>query len=79
MTAINKSIGVVKAIGQTLFLFGLFGWVYGVALQLRNLESVAWPISRLTPWLRVDTFTIASFFVSSVGFLIWRLAKERSS
>ncbi|MGD0450480.1 MAG: hypothetical protein ABSA79_05420 [Candidatus Bathyarchaeia archaeon] len=69
---------VAKVAGEFLFLFGLLGWVYGVLFQFIHPELLATHLSHLTPWIRVDTFTIICFFVAAIGFLIWRLAKELS-
>jgi hypothetical protein len=70
------SIIVIKGVGELLFLFGFLGWVYGVLVQLIHPEWLPFGLSHLVPWIRVDTFTIISFVVSAVGFLIWRLTRE---
>ncbi|MGD0329195.1 MAG: hypothetical protein ABSB40_01970 [Nitrososphaeria archaeon] len=72
---VDKSTIVINVTGQFLFLYGLLGWLYGVALQFHDSKWLTYPLSHLTPWLRVDTFTIVSFIVSAVGFFIWRLTK----
>lgn len=68
--------GFVKAVGQLFFIYGLLGWIYGVAIQFIYPSLLPYPMSHLTPWLRVDTFTIASFIVSAIGFFAWKLVKE---
>jgi hypothetical protein len=75
MTAHLKLI-VLKVIGEFLFLFGLLAWVYGVLVQFIHPELLSTGLSHLVPWIRVDTFTMISFFVAAIGFLVWRLAKE---
>jgi hypothetical protein len=70
---------VLKVAGELLFLFGLLGWVYGLLIQLVYPQWISLGLSHLTPWIRVDTFTIISFFISAIGFLIWRLTKELSN
>jgi hypothetical protein len=67
---------IMKVSGEFLFLFGLLAWVYGVLIQLVHPEWLPLGLSHLTPWIRVDTFTITSFIVAAIGFLMWRLAKE---
>ncbi len=67
---------VIKVIGEVLFIFGLLGWIYGVAIQFHHPESLTYPFSHFTPWLRVGTFTILSFLISALGFFIWRLSAE---
>jgi hypothetical protein len=80
MLSMKKSlllfIIVVKGIGELLFLYGLLGWMYGVLVQLIHPEWLSLGLSHLIPWIRVDTFTIISFIISAVGFLIWRLTRE---
>jgi hypothetical protein len=62
-----------------LFLFGLFGWVNGEIAQFTHPEWLPHGLSHLTPWIRLDTFTILSFIVSGVGFFMWRITKELTS
>ena len=68
----NKVMAFFGAFGEVIFLFGLFGWLYGVTIQITNPEWLTIQISHLTPWLRVDVFTIISFIASALGFFIWR-------
>jgi hypothetical protein len=75
MVAYLKLI-IMKVSGEFLFLFGLLAWVYGVLIQLVHPEWLPLGLSHLTPWIRVDTFTITSFIIAAIGFLMWRLAKE---
>lgn len=67
---------VLRVIGEFLFLFGLLAWIYGVLIQLFYPQWLPLQLSHLTPWLRVDTFTIIGFFVAALGFLLWRFTKE---
>ncbi len=72
----STTSSLLKTFGELLFLFGLLGWTYGVIFQLKYPQWLELPLSHLTPWLRVDTFTIISFLVSAAGFFIWRLTNE---
>ena len=76
MKASLLSTIVAKVLGELLFLFGLFGWVYGVLVQLVHPEWLTLQLSHLITWIRVDTFTIICFIISAVGFFIWRLTRE---
>jgi len=76
MDSLSRMIIAFKVAGQLLFLFGLFGWAYGVAVQLLHPQWLSTGLSNLTPWIRVDTFAVLSFVASALGFLIWRLAAE---
>jgi hypothetical protein len=73
----TKELMVLKAFGWTAFLFGLLAWIYGVLVQLVHPEFLPTSLSHLTPWLRLDTFTIVSFFIALLGFIVWRLTKEQ--
>jgi hypothetical protein len=75
-TFFNVHVTVVKVLGEALFLYGLLGWMYGVAIQLGQPRWLSGGLSHLTVWIRVDTFAIISFLLSVVGFFMWRLAKE---
>ena len=76
MLTINRSI-VLKIFGQTAFLFGLLGWFYGVLIQLVHPEWLPIGLSHLVPWIRVDTFTMVSFVIALLGFIVWRFTKEQ--
>ena len=75
MTA-HLKLTVIKVAGEFLFLFGFLAWFYGVLIQLIRPEYLPTGLSHLIPWIRVDTFTIISFIVAAIGFLIWRFATE---
>ena len=66
----------VKILGQLGFLYGMCGWIYGILFQFIYPQWLMGPLSHLTPGLRVDVFAIASFFVSMLGFVLWRLTVE---
>jgi len=72
----TRFVVVVKVTGELLFLYGFLGWIYGVLVQLTHPEWLPLPLSHLTLWIRVDTFTMLSFVVSAVGFFVWKLTKE---
>ena len=67
---------VTKIIGETLFIYGLLGWIYGMLIQLTHPSWLKLQLSHMTPWLRTDTFTILSFIVSIVGFFVFRLIRN---
>ena len=72
----SRRLIVIRVLGQSLFVYGLLGWAYGVLIQVTHPSWLPAPMSHLTLWLRVDTFTIFSFIGSAVGFIIWRITKE---
>jgi len=71
-------LAIVRVLGETLFLYGLLAWAYGVLIALIHPDLLPTQLSHLTTWIRTDTFTIISFLISILGFLIWRLTKELS-
>ncbi len=72
----NIFVNFVKVLAELVFLYGFLGWLYGVTIQLTHPEWLPYPMSHLTLWLRLDTFTIASFMISAVGFFVSRLLKN---
>ena len=73
----TKRFIALKVLAQTAFLFGLLAWFYGVLVQLVHPEFLPTPLSHLTTWLRLDTFTMVSFIIALLGFIVWRLIKEQ--
>jgi hypothetical protein len=71
-----KMLIVVKVFSQLLFLFGLLAWADGAVVQITHPEWLPISISHLLPWIRTDTFTIAMFILSAVGFFVWRVIVE---
>ena len=67
---------ITKVVGETLFVFGLLGWLYGVAIQITHPEWLRIQLTLFTPWLRVDLFAIISFILSVIGFIIWRYVRN---
>jgi len=72
----TKRLMILKIFGQTAFLFGLLAWFYGVLIQITHPEFLSTSLSHLTPWIRLDTFTMVSFVIALIGFIVWRLTKE---
>ena len=69
-------VAIIKVIGQALFLYGLLGWTYGVLINITHPQWLPLHLSHLTTWIRTDTFTILSFILSALGFIIWKLTLE---
>lgn len=76
--SLDRYVKVVRVIGEALFLYGFFGWVYGVLIQVTHPAFLRTGLSHLTPWIRVDTFAVISLILSIIGFFIWRLTRERT-
>jgi hypothetical protein len=66
---------IVKVVGEMLFLFGFLAWLDGVVIQFTHTDWLSQPVSHLLN-VRTDTFTVAMFFVSALGFFLWRLTAE---
>ena len=60
----------------TLFVFGLFGWIYIAVNAWVHPETLSWPLTHLLSWPREDTFGIVCFAVSFVSFFIWNLIRK---
>ena len=75
-TPLLLALVITKTLGELLFIFGLLAWIYGILVQLTHPEWLTIQLSHLTPWIRVDTFTIMCFIVSAVGFFLWRITRE---
>jgi hypothetical protein len=72
----NIHFVLIKAVGELFFVFGLLGWIYGILFQFRYPQWLTLPLTHLTPWLRVDVFTMISFVASAIGFLVWMVMRE---
>jgi hypothetical protein len=70
------NIGLMKVLGEALFLYGFLGWIYGIMIQLTHPDWLRGGLSHLIPWIRVDTFAIVSLLLSIIGFLVWRISRE---
>jgi len=73
---VKNYLTVLEVIGETLFIYGLLGWIYGVLVQLIYPSWLYYGLSHLIPWIRIDTFAVLSFIVSIVGFFASRLCKR---
>lgn len=68
---------IIKVFSLMLFVFGLLAWLDGIIIQLTYPQWLPLPVSHLLN-VRTDTFTIIMFFVSAIGFFVWRLIVELS-
>ena len=66
----------IRILFLTLFVVGLLGWLYIVAVALVHPDTLGLPLTHLAPWPREDTFGEVSFAVSSISFFIWNLVKD---
>ena len=67
---------IIRAISLTLFVFGLLGWLYIVAVRLVQPETLTLQLTHFAPWPREDTFGEISFAVSFISFFIWNLLRK---
>lgn len=70
---------IIKALSLTLFIFGLFGWLYIVLNSAVHMETLSLPLTHLLPYPREDTAGIVSFLVSMVSFFVWNILKDEKS
>lgn len=66
----------IRALFLTLFVFGLFGWLYIVLSATFHPKTLSMQLTHLLPYPREDTAGIVSFFVSMGSFFFWNLARE---
>jgi hypothetical protein len=68
---------IVNAVGLTIAVYGLAAWVYVAAVAIAQPRTLSWQLTHLARWPRTDTFGEASFVCSFLGFLSYRLTRER--
>jgi hypothetical protein len=66
---------ITRALSFTTFVFGLLGWLYVVGNAWIHQETLAMPLTHLTPWIREDTFGIICFGVSFVSLFVWKMSE----
>lgn len=71
----SRLLLIAKVVGEMLFFFGFLAWLDGVVIQLTHPEWLPMRVSHLLN-VRTDNFTIAMFFVSALGFFLWRVTAE---
>lgn len=63
----------LSALLITIAIFGFFGWIYVVVIQITHPDFLTIQLSHWTPWLKTDNFGMISFivsFFSLLGFLL---------
>lgn len=69
----------LKSLFLTLFVFGLFGWLYIVVSATFHPQTLPMPLTHFLPFPREDTFGSISFAVSMISFFVWNLIKDKGS
>ena len=64
-----------RVIFETIFLYGLIGWLYVVLIQITHPSWIYNPLAWWFP-LRVDYFGEICFVISIVGFVFMRWLKD---
>jgi hypothetical protein len=70
----------LSAVLITIAIFGFFGWVYVVAIQVTHPDLLTVQLSHWTPWLRMDNFGMSSFvlsFFSLLGFFLFEFSFDK--
>lgn len=65
----------LKSLAFTLFIFGLFGWIYIAGNAWFHPQTLKLGLTHFGPWPREDTFGIVSFVVSFISFFVWNIIK----
>jgi hypothetical protein len=66
-----------RSLFLTLFMFGLFGWIYIAVNAEVHPWTLSMPLTHFASWPREDTFGAVCFVVSMISFFIWNLIRER--
>jgi hypothetical protein len=56
--------------------YGVAGWVYVVIVSLVAPQTLPLQLTHLSTWPRTDTFGEASFVVSFVAFIVFRMTRS---
>ena len=67
---------ILRSLFLTLFLFGLFGWIYIAFNAVFHPWTLPLPLTHLAPWPREDTFGANCFLISMVSFFFWNLMRK---
>lgn len=70
------NIKILRSLLLTLFLFGLFGWIYIAMNAVFHPWTLPLPLTHFADWPREDTFGAVSFLVSMVSFFCWNLLRH---
>jgi hypothetical protein len=66
---------VFNTFSLAVAIYGFAAWAYVAAVALAQPQTLPWQLTHLTRWPRTDTFGEASFAVSFVGFIAYRLTR----
>jgi hypothetical protein len=68
---------LLVSISEALMIYGLIIVGYGIlVIHVTQTWSGDWSVDRNLPgWFTLDTFTMLSFALSFLGFIIWRYLK----
>jgi hypothetical protein len=66
----------LKPLFLSLFVFGLFGWIYIAINAEVHPETLSLPLTHLLDFPREDTFGTLCFFTSFISFFVWNVLKE---
>ena len=66
---------VFNALALTMAIYGFAGWAYVAVVALVLPHTLPWQLTHLASWPRTDTFGEASFGVSLLSFIAYRLTR----
>jgi hypothetical protein len=67
---------VINAVALAVALYAFAAWVYVAAVALALPNTLPWQLTHFASWPRTDTFGEASFVVSFMAFVIYRLTRD---
>ena len=54
------------------------GWIYVALCSLTAPQTLSLPLTHVLPYLREDTAGVASFILSFLGFVFYRLTRPEA-
>jgi hypothetical protein len=67
---------LVNTLALAFAVYGVAGWVYVVIVSLVAPQTLPLQLTHLSTWPRTDTFGEASFVVSFVAFIVFRMTRS---
>ena len=67
---------LVNTLALAFAVYGVAGWVYVVIVSLVAPQTLPLQLTHLSTWPRTDTFGEASFVISFVAFIVFRMTRS---
>ncbi|MGO9780192.1 MAG: hypothetical protein ACLPQY_10570 [Streptosporangiaceae bacterium] len=74
----SRSRRVLRELSLAVALYGMAGWVYVALCSLTAPQTLSLPLTHVLPYLREDTAGVASFILSFLGFVCYRVTRPET-